>query len=145
MLARKNHDTSYARLILDELKSSSTNFDGLCNSISEIQRLTKSRSKRSTGEKEVHLASVEGDGMFKGKCRDCGKVCGYKAVDCKKRKGELHSGCGNNGDSEGNTGAMYTIRTHTPRDTVLYLSTSLLHDGTDIELYLSTWLLIWYG
>ena len=57
-MACKNHDTSYARLILDKLKS---DFDGLCNSISEIQRLTKSGSKRGAGEKEVHLASVEGD------------------------------------------------------------------------------------
>jgi hypothetical protein len=65
LMARKNHNTSYARLILDELMSSSPDFDGLCNSISEIQRLTKSRRKRSTGEKEVHLASVEGDGTFR--------------------------------------------------------------------------------
>jgi hypothetical protein len=102
LMARKNNDTSYARLILDELKSSSPDFDGLCNSVSEIQRLTKSGSKRSTGEKEVHLASVEGDGTFKGKCRNCGKVCGYKAADCKKRKGNLHGGRGNN-DEGGNS------------------------------------------
>jgi hypothetical protein len=44
LMARKNNDTSYARLILDELKSSSPDFDGLCNSVSEIQRLTKSGS-----------------------------------------------------------------------------------------------------
>jgi hypothetical protein len=96
LMACKNHDTSYARLILDELKSSSPDFDGLCNSVSEIQRPMKSGSKRGTGEKEVHLTSVEGDGTFKGKCRNCGKVCGYKAADCKKRKGELHGGHGNN-------------------------------------------------
>ena len=44
LMAHKNHDTSYSQLILDELKSSSPNFDGLCNSISEIQRLTKNGS-----------------------------------------------------------------------------------------------------
>ena len=33
----KNHETSYALLIRDELKSTSPNFDGLCNSVSEIQ------------------------------------------------------------------------------------------------------------
>ncbi len=37
LMACKNHDTSYARLVLDELKSSSPNFDRLCSSISEIQ------------------------------------------------------------------------------------------------------------
>jgi hypothetical protein len=41
LMAWKNHDTSYARLILDKLKSSSPDFDGLCNSISEIRRLKK--------------------------------------------------------------------------------------------------------
>ena len=41
LMARKNHDTSYARLILDKLKSPSPDFDGLCNSISEIRRLKK--------------------------------------------------------------------------------------------------------
>ena len=104
LMARKNHDMSYARLILDELKSSSPNFDRLCNSISEIQRLTKSGSQKSTGEKEVHRASVEGDGTFRGKCRNCGKVCGYKAADCKKHKGELHGGRGSSKEG-GNTGS----------------------------------------
>jgi hypothetical protein len=104
LMPRKNHDTSYARLILDKLKSSSPNFDGLCNSILEIKRLTKSRSKGSTSEKEVHLAPVEYIGVFKGKCRNCGKVCVYKAVDCNKCKGELHSGFGNS-DEGGNTGS----------------------------------------
>ncbi len=37
LMAHKNQDTSYARLILDELKSKIPNFDGLCNSVSEIQ------------------------------------------------------------------------------------------------------------
>jgi hypothetical protein len=39
---------------------------------------------------------------FKGKGRNCGKVCGYKAADCKKRKGELHGGRGNS-DGGGST------------------------------------------
>ena len=72
LMAQKNHDTSNA------------DFDGLCNSVSEIQRLMKSGNKRSSGEKEVHLAFIEGDGTFKGKCRNCSKVCGYKVADCKK-------------------------------------------------------------
>ena len=107
LMARKNHDTSYARLILDELKSRSPDFDGLCNSVSEIQRLTKSGSRGRANDKEVHLSSVEGDGTFKGKCRNCGKVCGFKAKECKKRKGELHGGRVN-GDSEGNTSSSKT-------------------------------------
>ena len=80
LMARKNHDTSYARLILDELKSSSPNFDELCNSVSEIQRLTRSGNRRRTGDKEVHLSSVDGEGTFKGKCRNCGKVCGLSLI-----------------------------------------------------------------
>jgi hypothetical protein len=102
LMARKNHDTSYARLILDELKSASPDFDELCNSVSEIQRLTRSGNRGRTGDKEVHLSSVDGEGTCKGKCRNCGKVCGFKAKECKKRKGELHGGR-SNGESEGNT------------------------------------------
>ena len=40
LMAQKNNDTSYARLILDKLKSSSPDFHRLCNDISEIQSLT---------------------------------------------------------------------------------------------------------
>jgi len=101
-MAKKNHVTSYAWLILDNLKSERPDFYGLCNSVSEIQRLTRSRNKTRTGDKEVHLSSVDGDRKFKGKCRNCGKVCGFKAKECKKHKGELHGGC-RNGESEGNT------------------------------------------
>ena len=84
LMAQKNHDTSYTRLILDELKSTSPHFDELCNSVSEIQRLTRSGNRGRTGDKEVHLSSVDGEGTFKGKCRNCGKVCGFKAKECKK-------------------------------------------------------------
>ena len=102
LMAHKNHDTSYARLILDKLKSTSPDFDGLCNSVSKIQRLTKSGSRGHSIEKEVHLSSIDGKGTFKGKCRNCGKACGFKAKECKKHKGELHGGR-SNGESEGNT------------------------------------------
>jgi hypothetical protein len=37
LMAQKNHDTSYTRLILDKLKSDSPVFDELCNSVSKIQ------------------------------------------------------------------------------------------------------------
>ena len=40
----------------------------------------------------MNLSSVEGDGIFQGKCRNCGKVCRYRAKECKKCKGNLHSG-----------------------------------------------------
>jgi hypothetical protein len=102
LMAQKNDDTSYTQLILDELKSTSPNFDELCNSVSKIQRLTRSRNRGHTCGKEVHLSSVDGEGTFKGKCRNCGKVCGFKAKECKKCKGELH-GRRSNGKSEGNT------------------------------------------
>ncbi len=56
----------------------------------------KSRSQGHANEKEAHLSSVEGDRTFKGKCWNCGKVCGFKANEC------MHGGLAN-GDSEGNT------------------------------------------
>jgi hypothetical protein len=101
-MARKNHDTSYAQLIVDKLKSDSPDFDELCNSVSEIQRLTRSGNRGCTGDNEVHLSSVDDKGTFKGKCMNCSKVCGFKAKECKTHKEELHSGC-SNGKSEGNT------------------------------------------
>ena len=77
-------------MILDELKSGSPNFDRLCNELSEIQRLTRSGNKGYVHEKEVHLSTVEGE--FQGKCRNCSKVCGYQAKECKRCKGNLYSG-----------------------------------------------------
>ena len=65
------------------------------------RELTRSGNKGRTGDKEVHLSSVDGEGTFKGKCRNCGKVCGFKAKECKKCKRELHGGH-SNGNSEGN-------------------------------------------
>jgi MinD superfamily P-loop ATPase len=57
--------------------------------MSEIQRLTQSRNKGYRHEKEVHLSSVEGDGRFCEKCRNCGKVCEYQAKECKKHEGKF--------------------------------------------------------
>ena len=51
----------------------------------------------------MYLFSIDCEGAFKRKCRNSSKVCGFKAKECKKCKGELHGGH-NNGDSEGNTG-----------------------------------------
>jgi hypothetical protein len=76
---------SYAWLILEELKSNSPNFGTLC--MPEIQRITQSRNKGHRHEKERNLCSVESDGMFEGKCRNCGKICGYRSKECKKCKG----------------------------------------------------------
>ena len=50
----------------------------------------------------MHLSSVEGEGLFKGKCGNCSKVCRFISKECKKRKGNLHGGC-TDGDSGGNT------------------------------------------
>ena len=82
----KNNDASYARLILDELKSSSPDFDRLCNDISEIQRLTKSGSKSHHGDKEVHLSSVEGEVLFKEKSGSCGKICIFQAKNAEMKR-----------------------------------------------------------
>jgi hypothetical protein len=64
LMAWKNHAVSYARLILDKLKSSSPNFNRLYNDISKIQRLTRSGKKGCGHEKEVHLPSVEDEDTF---------------------------------------------------------------------------------
>ena len=79
-------------LILDELKSNSTDFDRLRNDVYEIKRLTQSGNHGLGGKKEVNLSSVEGNGTFCGKCKNCGKVCGYHAKECKKCKRNLHGG-----------------------------------------------------
>ena len=81
LMARKNHHTSYARLILDKLKSKSPDFDGLCNSVSEIQRLMKSRSQGCANKKEVLLSSVEGDGTFRENVGTATKYANSKPRD----------------------------------------------------------------
>ena len=93
LLACKNHEASYARLILDKSKSSKPDFNRLCNDISEIERLTKSRNKGCSHNKEVNLSSVDANGTFNSKCFNCGKVCGYWAKECRKFKGDLKGGC----------------------------------------------------
>ena len=85
LMAHKNQDAWY------ELKSNSLDFDRLCNDVSEIQRLTQSRNKGGK-HKEVHLSSDVGNSTFQGKCRNCSKVCRYKANKCKKFKENSHSG-----------------------------------------------------
>ena len=102
LMAQKNNDKLYARLILDELKSGSPDFDRLCSYVLETQTLTSSGSKGRSNNKEVHLSSIEGKGSFKGKCTNCGKVCKCKAYQCKEHKGEFH-GDRTHGDSGGNT------------------------------------------
>ena len=52
----------------------------------------------------MYLSSVEGEGSFKGKCSNCGKVCGFKSKGCKKCKENLHSGC-----TEGDNGAIQKV------------------------------------
>jgi len=110
LMARKNHDASHARLILDELKSNSPHFDRMCNDVSEIQRLTRSGNKGCGHEKEVSLFSVDGEVTFHGKCFYCGKVCGYWTKECKKCKGDLQGGCtgGSEGGSTDNGGSGKT-------------------------------------
>ncbi len=95
----KNHEASYARLILDELKLSNPHCDKLCNDVLEIQRLTKSRNKDCWNIKEVTLSSVGSNGTFSSKCYNCSKVCGYRAKECRKHKEDLKGG--HTGESEG--------------------------------------------
>ena len=103
LMACNNHESLYARLILDELKSSKPDFDRLCNEVSEIQRLTKSGNKGHGHDEKVNLSSVDGNGTLNSKCFNCGKACGYWAKECRKHKGDLKGG--HTGESEeGNTG-----------------------------------------
>ncbi len=103
LIACKNHEALYARLILGELRLSKPDFDRLCNHVLEIQRLTKSGNKGCRNNKEVILSPVDGTGAFSGKCYNCGKACGYQAKECRKPKGDLNGRC--TGESEGgNTG-----------------------------------------
>ncbi len=99
LIACKNHEASYTRLILDELNSSKPNFDRLCNDVSQIQRLARSGNTGHGDNKEVNLSSVDGNGTFSGKCFNCGKACGYWAKECRKCKGDLKGG--RTGESEG--------------------------------------------
>jgi hypothetical protein len=66
----------YRQFILHELKLNSPDFNRLCNHVSEIQRLTRSRNKEHGHEKEVHLSFVQGGGMSCGKCRNAVKSAG---------------------------------------------------------------------
>ena len=103
LMAQKNNEASYARLVLDEFKLSKPDFNSLCNNVSEIQRLTRSGNKGCGNDKEVSLSSVDGNGTFSRKCFNCGKTCGYRAKECKKCKGDLKGH--RTGESEGgNTG-----------------------------------------
>jgi hypothetical protein len=89
----------YARVILEELKSSSPDFDRLCNHMSEIQQLTLTRTKGHVHKKGVHLSSVDRDGKFCGKCRNYITACRYHLKECKQHKGNLQGGRSH--DSEG--------------------------------------------
>lgn len=95
---QKNNDALFARLILYELKSDSPDIDRLCYDVLEIQWLTKSRSKGHSNDKVVHVSAVDGEGTLKRICQNCGKVCNFKAWQCKKCKGGLHGGCTDNAD-----------------------------------------------
>ena len=54
-----------------------------------------------SGDKEVHLSSIEGEGSFKRKSSNCSKMCGFKSKECKKCEGNLHGGR-TDSDSGGN-------------------------------------------
>lgn len=75
LIVGENQDTFYAQLILDELSFNSPDFDKLCDS--------PKVGMKGKHKKEVHLHSVESDGLC-GKCRECGVVCRYLVKECKK-------------------------------------------------------------
>jgi hypothetical protein len=111
LMARKNQEASYVKLILDELKLNSPDFDRLCNDVSEIQRLTRSGNKGCMHDKEVNLSSVEGEGKFHGKCYNCGKVCRYQTKECKKQKGDWQDGHTGDSSKGGNTSSGVSGKT----------------------------------
>ena len=103
LIACKNHEALYARLILDELNLSEPDFDRLCNDISEMQRLTNSGNKGRGNNKEVNLSSVDDNGAFNGKCYNCGKSLQIPGQECRKCKGDLKGGVTRESE-EGNAG-----------------------------------------
>ena len=63
LLAHKNQEASYARLILNELESSKPDFDRLCIDVMEIQRHIKSGREGRSYNREANLFSVVGNGF----------------------------------------------------------------------------------
>ncbi len=74
LMAWKNNDVPYARLILDELKSSSPDFDRLCNDISEIRSLTKSGVNHITRTRKCIFLPLKGKDRSK---ENAGTVARY--------------------------------------------------------------------
>ena len=80
LMVQKNNDVPYARLILDKLKSSSPDFDRLCNDVLEIQRLAKSGSNHVTGTMNCIFLPL--------KVKDCSKenvVTAARYVDSNQK------------------------------------------------------------
>ena len=87
LMACKNHEALYTRLVLERLKSSKPDFDRLGNDILEIQRLTRSGDKGPRNDKEVNLSSVDGNGTFSGKCFNWGKHVDSEPKNARDEKG----------------------------------------------------------
>ena len=87
LMACKNHEALYTRLVLERLKSSKPDFDRLGNDILEIQRLTRSTNKGCGNEKVVNLPSVDGHGTFSGNASIVEKLVGTGPKSAGKAKG----------------------------------------------------------
>ena len=92
-MAKKTQNSTYAKMISDELRKPTPNFKLLCDELDSVQRLaglSLSGSKSNKKEKEVALASQEkskSDAKVKSNCSYCnGK---HKRKDCKKLKAAL--------------------------------------------------------
>ena len=88
-MAKKTNNTTYVRMISDELKKPSPNFKSICDELDNIQRLaqvslTGSDKPKDTTKKEVSLANADGG---KGKCSHCGGA--HKRKECNKLKAAL--------------------------------------------------------
>ena len=83
IMAKKANNSTYCKIILDELEEASPNFEDCCDEISKVQRLQKTKSNGGDRSgKEVQLTNQERP--FNGKCGKCGKW-GHKKADCKSQ------------------------------------------------------------
>lgn len=104
IMSKKVRNSTYSKMILDELKKTNPNFETLCEEITTVQRLQKSTPSGSEAkeEKEVHLTSNENkEKSFPGKCGKCDQY-GHKRADCPKKNGSKKkcNHCGKTGHLE---------------------------------------------
>ena len=106
IMANEVTSATYTTLIMNHLNAAmADDFEELCNDISKIQCLTKTRNgggnhECKSKEKEVQITSTD----FKGICNFYNEKAGHKCKDCPECKKKMVkvkcTGCGKNGHLE---------------------------------------------